>query len=1037
MSGEDFSIKVEIQAGVTGEEAVKRLTANFEKLFQTAKSSDTSAADAAKKAKEAMERAAKDASNLANGFAASFKGNVTAGLTEGIKKASASVALLTKDLKALYAAKATGNATKTLNDAIEITEAKVRRAATELARLKELSSSGVVGKVDSSGFSTMAMAMGVANVAAQALMSTLRSLKETTTEAVLASARYETLGVVMGVVGNNVGKTRAEMEQLSKSLQASGISMEESRQSLISIAQAHLGLENAAKLSRIAQDAAVIGNMNSSQAFSTMIYALQSAQVEMLRTIGINVNFESGYAATAKTLKKSVSQLTELEKTQSRVNQVLAKAPDIMGVYEASMQTAGKQLLSQKRYADDLKVAFGDLFGGAFEVGVLNMNTALIDMKKWLEANKVEAGLVRDNLESVTKDLAGIITDLLSMGSGLNNVADGLSIWAIAAKDLALVMGFIRDCINVTIGALRAGFIDPMVKAAHEADKLLNTLERITGLKAPDWIRWLTGNGLKDMDENAGWKQLKSGVALKRTREAYGSDEPLTMGEDPYQRTPYSQTERDRVKAAKRAEAERKALEEAKAAAEKAKEAAKLELEIVKAKIEAELAATKLGISASLSMLESGQDRELSSIQSYYAKRAELQSRDVQAEIKAKEKAMGLLTAGRRDEPQRIALQTQINALRAKEGGIIRENYRAAADLTRELSDKVRDLEDRLADLSGATAMDETAAADKIARAYDAMRAELVRKFGRDSEPALNLIDKMLPLEQAKAKFAVLQNQYSAALVVMQTKEQALSQKTGTGEMTSLESEQAILALHKDTSAMLDVLIAKMEEYAALFPELAPAIAQAKQEVSSLKSNVTESGAQMADAMERGLGDALFTVGQDFSDLGSAVESFGMTVLNTFGQIISKALAMSWIKSIFNGVGGGAGGWWSGVMSMFGMAKGGPVRGPGTSTSDSIPAWLSDGEYVLRASAVRRLGTGFLDFLNGLPSRPAYGFAEGGLATSIGSESIHSRQEFFHNINLGLDRGIIYEAMESDEGARISINHAKKNAKRFNSALGR
>ena len=46
------------------------------------------------------------------------------------------------------------------------------------------------------------------------------------------------------------------------------------------------------------------------------------------------------------------------------------------------------------------------------------------------------------------------------------------------------------------------------------------------------------------------------------------------------------------------------------------------------------------------------------------------------------------------------------------------------------------------------------------------------------------------------------------------------------------------------------------------------------------------------------------------------------------------------------------------------LATGGFVSGPGTPTSDSIPAWLSDGEYVIKASAVKNLGVGFLDALN-------------------------------------------------------------------------
>ena len=39
-----------------------------------------------------------------------------------------------------------------------------------------------------------------------------------------------------------------------------------------------------------------------------------------------------------------------------------------------------------------------------------------------------------------------------------------------------------------------------------------------------------------------------------------------------------------------------------------------------------------------------------------------------------------------------------------------------------------------------------------------------------------------------------------------------------------------------------------------------------------------------------------------------------------------------------------------------GFATGGYIRGPGLGVSDSIPALLSNGEYVIRAAAVRKLG---------------------------------------------------------------------------------
>ena len=87
-----------------------------------------------------------------------------------------------------------------------------------------------------------------------------------------------------------------------------------------------------------------------------------------------------------------------------------------------------------------------------------------------------------------------------------------------------------------------------------------------------------------------------------------------------------------------------------------------------------------------------------------------------------------------------------------------------------------------------------------------------------------------------------------------------------------------------------------------------------------------------------------------------------------------------------------------------GYATGGHVRGPGTATSDSIPAWLSDFEFVTRAAIVRQPGAlPFLEDFNrrgmpaleawharrfahaappfvSLPRAPRVNFAEGGLA---------------------------------------------------------
>ncbi|KWD62365.1 phage tail tape measure protein [Burkholderia cepacia] len=82
-------------------------------------------------------------------------------------------------------------------------------------------------------------------------------------------------------------------------------------------------------------------------------------------------------------------------------------------------------------------------------------------------------------------------------------------------------------------------------------------------------------------------------------------------------------------------------------------------------------------------------------------------------------------------------------------------------------------------------------------------------------------------------------------------------------------------------------------------------------------------------------------------------------------------------SSLLGGVAGGmsdvfgAGG---GNAYGFHLATGGRVTGPGTSTSDSIPAWLSNEEFVVKAAAVRKPGV--LRLLEAINSGQDLGFAK-------------------------------------------------------------
>lgn len=113
----------------------------------------------------------------------------------------------------------------------------------------------------------------------------------------------------------------------------------------------------------------------------------------------------------------------------------------------------------------------------------------------------------------------------------------------------------------------------------------------------------------------------------------------------------------------------------------------------------------------------------------------------------------------------------------------------------------------------------------------------------------------------------------------------------------------------------------------------------------------------------QGIADIIRAVGEGFQAMGNAVKTAleGVQgVLQTFADLIKSiaAAAVAMVAMVTNhSINYG-----NGYAHLF--ADGGKVVGPGTDTSDSVPAFLSDGEYVIRTAAAREIGYDNLEELN-------------------------------------------------------------------------
>jgi len=115
------------------------------------------------------------------------------------------------------------------------------------------------------------------------------------------------------------------------------------------------------------------------------------------------------------------------------------------------------------------------------------------------------------------------------------------------------------------------------------------------------------------------------------------------------------------------------------------------------------------------------------------------------------------------------------------------------------------------------------------------------------------------------------------------------------------------------------------------------------------------------------------------SAVSSAIDALEAPFKKLFGWLQSGIERLKEFLGLKSSAAGGGVGGDTGAAAGSGVAAagGGEVRGPGTSTSDSISARLSRGEFVQRAAAVSHYGVGFMHAVNQM--RLPRGFALGGL----------------------------------------------------------
>ncbi|EJF5828990.1 phage tail length tape measure family protein [Salmonella enterica] len=273
-----------------------------------------------------------------------------------------------------------------------------------------------------------------------------------------------------------------------------------------------------------------------------------------------------------------------------------------------------------------------------------------------------------------------------------------------------------------------------------------------------------------------------------------------------------------------------------------------------------------------------------------------------------------------------------------------------------------------------------------------AQMAELHAQLGKQREnfvasgntEGVSLIDKLLPLQETQIRVNEIKRQLDELEQYRSRQENHIQAEVQTGLISEIEGRQQLVDLHQQVADKISATLPELREMAKLPGAAGENIRKMLEDLDTelLKLRATTGSLTQAfkDGLQDGIESSLKGLATGTMSLSSAVLNLGQSIVNAMAQIAAQKLAQMAISGLSSGAGA------IGLGALF-AATGGYISGPGTATSDSIPARLSDGEYVVRAAAVSHYGVDFLHALNATRLRK---FATGGLVNPLYAPALPS-----------------------------------------------
>lgn len=240
--------------------------------------------------------------------------------------------------------------------------------------------------------------------------------------------------------------------------------------------------------------------------------------------------------------------------------------------------------------------------------------------------------------------------------------------------------------------------------------------------------------------------------------------------------------------------------------------------------------------------------------------------------------------------------------------------------------------------------------------------SDLRREFeASGNTEGLNWLDKLLPVAETKIRVDDLKKQLDDLFTYQSQQETSIQVQVQGGLLNEIQGRQRLVQLHQEVGDKIKGYLPQLKEMATAPGEagdkIREMIRQLEEELGKLNQAGNELTQAFRDGLQSGIESSLMGLAKGTMNLRDAVKNLALTIINSMAQLAAQQLAQMATSSLM-----GASGGMGGLMASVFAADGGQVRGPGSTTSDSIPAMLSDQEFVTRAAVVQQPGA--LDFLH-------------------------------------------------------------------------